>query len=157
MWIRFLHQNTKDSTIINRIASRVYGYGLSSFWDSMPSEFSRTDKLDSRLNCSVGKSSSLVESNYLWSFRSNSIEDIVNEGVHDVHGLLGYSHIRVNLLEHLVDINGEGLNSSSSSGFSVSCFSSECFIYWIIFMFIEDPARLCYKYRLTDLKICVFK
>jgi hypothetical protein len=38
----------------------------------------------------------------------------VNEGVHDVHGFLGNTNIGVDLLEDLVDIDGEGLDSSSS-------------------------------------------
>ena len=43
----------------------------------------------------------------------------MDEGVHDVHGLLGNTNVGVHLLQNLVDIDGEGLNSSSS-GFSVS-------------------------------------
>ena len=38
----------------------------------------------------------------------------MDEGVHDVHGLLGDSDVGVNLLEDLVDVDGEGLDSSSS-------------------------------------------
>jgi hypothetical protein len=44
----------------------------------------------------------------------------VDEGVQNVHGLLGNSDVGVYLLEDLVDVDGEGLDSSSS-GFSVSC------------------------------------
>ena len=43
----------------------------------------------------------------------------MDEGVHDVHGLLGDADVGVDLLEDLVDVDGEGLNSSSS-GFLVS-------------------------------------
>jgi len=39
----------------------------------------------------------------------------VDERVHDVHGLLGDSDVGVDLLEDLVDVDGEGLNSSSSN------------------------------------------
>jgi hypothetical protein len=44
----------------------------------------------------------------------------VDERVHDVHGLLGDTNVGVHLLEHFVNVDGEGLNSSSS-GFSVNC------------------------------------
>ena len=43
----------------------------------------------------------------------------MNEGVHDVHGFLGNTNVGVDLLEHLVDVDREGLDSSSS-GFLVS-------------------------------------
>jgi hypothetical protein len=39
----------------------------------------------------------------------------MDEGVHDVHGLLWDSNVGVHLLEDLVDVDGESLDSSSSS------------------------------------------
>ena len=68
-----------------------------------------------------GESSSLVESDEFGSLSGDSVEGIVDEGVHDVHGLLGDTDVGVDLLEDLVDVDGEGLNSSSS-GFLVSAF-----------------------------------
>ena len=97
----------------------VFGNCFCSFRNSVSRKFSRKNKLDSRLNLSRRKSSSLVESDEFWSFSGNSVEGIVNEGVHDVHSLLWDSDVRVYLLEDFVDIDGEGLDSSSS-GFSVS-------------------------------------
>ena len=38
----------------------------------------------------------------------------MDERVHDVHGFLGNSDVGVHLLEDLVDVDGEGFNSSSS-------------------------------------------
>jgi hypothetical protein len=38
----------------------------------------------------------------------------VDEGVHDVHGLLWDSDVGVDLLENLVDVDWESLNSTSS-------------------------------------------
>jgi hypothetical protein len=43
----------------------------------------------------------------------------MNERVHDVHGFLGDTNVGVYLLEDFVDVDGEGLDSSSS-GFLVS-------------------------------------
>lgn len=54
----------------------------------MSGEFSGEDQFNSRLDFSGGESSSFVESDELGAFSGNSIESIVNEGVHDVHGLL---------------------------------------------------------------------
>ena len=44
-------------------------------------------------------------------FTGDSFEDIVDEGVHDAHGLLGDAGLGVNLLEDTVDVDGEGFDS----------------------------------------------
>lgn len=55
----------------------------------------------------------------------------MDEGVHDVHGLLADADVGVDLLEDLVDVDGEGLYSSSGllvsgrlGGFGLSRFLS---------------------------------
>ena len=95
----------------------VFGDGFSSFRNGVSGKFSGEDELDSRLDLTGRKSSSLVESDELWSLSGDSVEGVVDEGVHDVHGLLWDSNVGVHLLEDLVDVNGEGLNSSSSGFF----------------------------------------
>ena len=97
----------------------VLGDGLGSFRDGVSGKFSGEDELDGRLDFAGRKSSSLVESDELGSFGGDSVEGVVDEGVHDVHGLLGDTDVGVHLLEDLVDVDGEGFNSSSS-GFLVS-------------------------------------
>ena len=101
----------------------------------MSGEFSGEDELDSRLNFAGRKSSSLVESDELGSLSGDSVEGVVDEGVHDVHGFLGDADVGVHLLEDFVDVDGEGLNSSSSGllgsrggswSFSFSRFLSHC-------------------------------
>ena len=92
----------------------VLGDGLGSFGNGVSGKFSGEDELDGRLDLSGRKSSSLVESDELGSFGGNSVEGIVDERVHDVHGFLGDTDVRVHLLEDLVNIDGEGFNSSSS-------------------------------------------
>ena len=44
------------------------------------------------------------------------LEDVVDEGVHDAHGLLGDAGLGVNLLEDTVDVDGESLGSLSVGG-----------------------------------------
>ena len=92
----------------------VFGDGLGSFRDGVSGQLSGEDQLDSGLDLAGGKSSSLVESDELGSLSGDSVEGVVDEGVHDVHGLLGDADVGVDLLEDLVDVDGEGLNSSSS-------------------------------------------
>jgi len=105
----------------------VFGDGFGSFWDGMSCEFSGEDELNSRLDFAGRKSSSLVESDELGSFSGNSVEGIMNEWVHDVHGFLGDTNVGVHLLEDLVNIDGEGLDSSSSGFFNWAGWSSSNF------------------------------
>ncbi len=93
----------------------VFGDGLGSLRNGMSGELSREDELDGRLDFPGGESSSLVEANELGSLGGDAVEGVVDEGVHDVHGLLGDTDVGVHLLEDLVDVDGEGLDSSSSS------------------------------------------
>ena len=97
----------------------VFGDGFGSLRNGVSGEFSGEDELDGRLDFARRKSSSLVESDELGSLSGDSVEGVVDEGVHDVHGLLGDSDVGVYLLEDFVDVDGEGLDSSSS-GFLVS-------------------------------------
>jgi hypothetical protein len=85
----------------------------------MSCQFSGEDKFDSTLNFSGGESSSLVESNEFGALSGNSIKGIVNERIHDIHSFLGDTNVRVYLLQHLIDVDGESLHSSSS-GFPVT-------------------------------------
>ena len=49
------------------------------------------------------------------SFGGNSFEDIVDETVHDGHGLRRDTGVWVDLFEDFVDVDGEGLLSLCSS------------------------------------------
>ena len=40
------------------------------------------------------------------SLASNTLEDIVDEGVHDSHGLAGDTSVGMDLLHNLVDVDG---------------------------------------------------
>ena len=127
-----------DTRIINSIRSllNVFGDGFGSFGDGMSGEFSGEDKLDSRLDFSGWESSSLVESDELGSFSGNSVESIMNERVHDVHGFLWDTDFGVHLLEDFVDVDREGLDSSSS-GFLVSLACSFCWCFVFSCHFIK--------------------
>ena len=48
-----------------------------------------------------------VVSDELGSFSSDLLEDIINERVHDAHGLLRNANLRVNLLQSTVDVGVE--------------------------------------------------
>ena len=92
----------------------VLGDSLGSLRNGVSGKFSGEDELDGRLDLSAGESSSLVEPHELGSLSGDSVEGVMDERVHDVHGLLGDTNVGVHLLEDLVDVDGEGLYSSSS-------------------------------------------
>ena len=90
--------------ILSNLSRSELGDGLSTFRDSVLGEFTGQEELDGSLNFTRGQGSSLVISDELRGFQSDSFEDIVDEGVHDVHGLLGDTGIGMDLLQNLVDI-----------------------------------------------------
>ncbi len=93
------------------------------FRDSMLGKFTRKEKFDGRLDFAGWKSSFSVVSNQLARFTGKSVKSVINKWVHDVHCFLADSDLRVNLLQHFVDVKRESLNSSFSSACS-RCSSS---------------------------------
>ena len=81
------------------------------------------------MNLAGRQSSSLVEPHEFGSLSGDSVEGVVDERVHDVHGLLGNADVGVDLFEDFVDVDGETLDSSSSGflgngwsgGFHLGC------------------------------------
>jgi len=109
---------------INSVSSwGELGDSLGAFRDGVSGEFTGKEELNGSLDLSGAEGSSLVESNELGRFEGDSLEGIVNEGVHDVHGLLGDTNIRVDLLQDLEDIDSEGLWSSLLIFADTSCSS----------------------------------
>ena len=49
------------------------------------------------------------------SFGGDALEDVVDERVHDAHGFAGDTSVRVNLLQHLVDVDSIAFLSLSPS------------------------------------------
>ena len=74
----------------------------------MFSQFSGEEEPDSGLNFPGGDGGPLVVVGKTGSFGSDTFEDIVDERVHDAHGLGGDTSVRVDLLQHLVDVDGIG-------------------------------------------------
>ena len=49
------------------------------------------------------------------SFGGDALEDVVDKRVHDAHGFAGDTSVRVNLLQHLVDVDSIAFLSLSPS------------------------------------------
>ena len=72
----------------------------------MLGQFTGQQKPDSSLDLPGGDGGSLVVVSKTGSFSSDTFEDIVDEGVHDAHGLGGHTGIGVDLFQDLVDVDG---------------------------------------------------
>ena len=94
------------------------GDGLSALSDGVAGEFTGEEESDGGLDLAGGESVSLGVADELGGFSSDSLEDIVDEGVHDAHGLLGDASLGVDLLEDSVDVDGERFGSLSAGGSS---------------------------------------
>ena len=60
-------------------------------------------------------------------FGGDALEDVVNERVHDAHGFAGDTSVRVNLLQHFVDVDGIAFSSPSTIAFAFPAFFSPFF------------------------------
>ena len=90
------------------LGAGVLGDGLGAFRDGVLGQFTGQQKPDGGLDLPGGDGGPLVVVGQTGSFSSDTFEDIVDEGVHDAHGLGGDSGVGVNLLQHLVDVDGVG-------------------------------------------------
>ena len=88
------------------LAAGVLGHGLGSLGDSVLGQLTGEEKPHGSLDLPGGDGGPLVVVSKTRSFGSNSLEDVVDERVHDAHGLGRDSGVRVNLFQHLVDVDG---------------------------------------------------
>lgn len=75
----------------------------------MLGQLSWEQQAHSRLNLPGGDGGALVIMGQAGGFSSDAFKDVVDKGVHDTHGLGGDASVRVDLLQHLVDIDGVAL------------------------------------------------
>ena len=90
----------------NLLGAGVLGDGLGSFRDGVLGQFTGQQKPDGGLDLPGGDGGPLVVVGQTGSLGGDTFEDIVDEGVHDAHGLGRDSGVRVDLLQHLVDVDG---------------------------------------------------
>ena len=95
----------------NLLAAGVFGDSLGSFGDGVLGQFTGQQKPDGGLDLPGGDGGPLVVVGQTGSLGGDTFEDIVDEGVHDAHGLGGDTSVRVDLLQHLVDVDGVGFLS----------------------------------------------
>ena len=105
----------------------VLGDGLGAFGDGVLGEFTWEEEPDGGLDF-PGRDGGLgVVLGQLGGFTCDSLENVVDKRVHDEHTLGRDASVRVDLLEHLVDVDGVGLLSlllslvASGGGLGLSC------------------------------------
>ena len=71
-------------------------------------QFTGEEEPDGGLDLPGGDGGPLVVVGQFGSFSSDTLKEIVDEGVHDAHGLGGDTSVGVDLFQHLVDVDGVG-------------------------------------------------
>jgi hypothetical protein len=103
-----------DSKCGGLLGAGVLGDGLGALRHGVLGELARQDQADGGLHFAAGDGALLVVLGQTGSFGGDALEDVVHERVHDRHGLGADAGVRVNLLEHSVDVHRVRLLSSSS-------------------------------------------
>ena len=109
------------------LAAGVLGDSFGSFADGVLGQFSWQEKTDSGLDLPRCDGGSLVVVGQSWGFGGNSFEDVVDEAVHDGHGLGAHTSVGVDLSQDFVNVDSVGflppplpfLVSASTGGFGL--------------------------------------
>ena len=91
------------------LGAGVLGHSLGSLRDGVLGQLSGQEKPDRCLDLPGGDGGPVVVVSQTGGLSSNPLEDVVDERVHDAHGLGGDTGVGVHLLEDLVDVDGIGL------------------------------------------------
>ena len=87
------------------LAACVLGDGLGALTDSVFSQFTRQETKGG-LDLTRRDIGFLVVVSQAGSLASDALEDIVDEGIHDAHGLAGDTSVGMDLFHDLVDVDG---------------------------------------------------
>ena len=87
------------------LGAGVLGDSLGSLRDGVLGQLSGQDETDGGLDFAAGDGGTLVVVGKLGSFTGDTLEDIVDKGVHDAHSLAGDTSVGVDLLQDLVDVD----------------------------------------------------
>ena len=88
------------------LGAGVLGDSLGALRDGVLGELTREEEPDSGLDLAGGDGGPLVVVSESAGLGGDSLEQVVDERVHDGHGLGGDTSVRVDLLQHLVDVDG---------------------------------------------------
>ena len=91
------------------LGAGVFGDSLGALRHSVLGQLTREQETDSSLDFPRGDGGPLVVVGQTASLGSDTLKDVIDEGVHDGHGLGGHTGVRVDLLQNLVDVDGIAL------------------------------------------------
>ncbi len=94
----------------------VLGDGLGALRDGVLGELSGEEEADGGLDLPGGDGVPLGVPGQAAGLTSEPLKDVVDEGVHDGHGLGGDTGVGVDLLEDLVDVRAVGLAALVAAG-----------------------------------------
>jgi hypothetical protein len=108
--IRTSSLTTRKPKAKRLVGGRELGDGLGALRDGVLGELTGEHEPDRGLDLPGRKSRLLVVLGELSGLSGDALEDVVDEGVHDGHALLGDAGVGVDLLQHLVDVRRVGLD-----------------------------------------------
>ena len=91
------------------LGAGVLGDSLGALRDGVLGELTGEEEPDSGLDLAGGDGGPLVVVSQTAGLGGDPLEQVVDERVHDGHGLGGDSGVGVDLLQHLVDVDSVGL------------------------------------------------
>merc|ERR1719435_46034 len=95
-----------DERSSTSLRAGVLGDGLGPFRHGVLGQLSRQQEPYSSLDLTGGYGGPFVVVSQSAALGGNPLENVVHERVHYGHSLGGYPSVRVDLLEHLVDVDG---------------------------------------------------
>lgn len=92
------------------VALSVLGHSLGALRDGVLGELTWQQQAHGSLDLSAGDRVLVVVAGQAGGLECKALENVVHERVHDRHCALGDTSVGVDLLEHLVDVAGVGLD-----------------------------------------------
>ena len=90
----------------NLLGAGVLGDSLGAFRDGVFGQFTGQKETDGRLDLAARDGRALVVVGQTRRLTGDAFKDVVDERVHDGHGLGRDASVGVDLLQHFVDVNG---------------------------------------------------
>ena len=93
----------------NLLGRGIFGDSLGALRHSVLGQFTGQQESDCSLDLPAGDGGPLVVVGKAGGLSGDPLKDVVHEGVHDGHSLGGDTGVRVDLLQHLVDVDAVAL------------------------------------------------
>jgi hypothetical protein len=93
------------------LRARVLRHCLRAFADGVLRQLARKEQSDGRLDFAARDGRAAVVVGQTRCLRSDTLEDVVDKAVHDRHRLAADTGVRVDLFQHLVDVDSIALPS----------------------------------------------